>query len=91
MAEVVEARGLTLRQRRDMGLTIVNITQETRKMMAEGVISKSTPKDEVAELVLERLVFQNPRAFGEASIDWDAVLAFIEKLLPLILTIIGLF
>ena len=83
--------GLTFRQRRAMGLTVRNIARATRELASAGELNKDTPKDEAAELVLERLVMDNPKAFADPTLDWDAVLAFIERLIPLIMTIIALF
>jgi len=91
MDDTVQGRGLTFRQRRRMGVTPRNIAKATRQMLADGTITKDTPKDEVAELVLERLVLDNPKAFADPTLDWDAILSFIERLIPLIMTIISLF
>ena len=84
-------RGLTLRQRRAMGLTVRNMARAARELAADGSIDKDTPREDVAELVLEKIVTENPKAFADPGVDWDAILAFIEKLLPLILAIISMF
>ena len=91
MDDTVTRRGLTFKQRRQMGLTVRNIARATRVLASEGIITKDTPEDEAAELVLERLVMDNPQSFADPTLDWDAVLAFIERLIPLIMTIIALF
>jgi hypothetical protein len=41
--------------------------------------------------IAQELAVDNPKAFGDPSLDWDAILAFIEKLLPLILQLISIF
>lgn len=45
----------------------------------------------MAALVADRLAEKNSQAFraAAAGLDWDALLAFIEKLLPLILRLLG--
>jgi hypothetical protein len=91
MSDNVEGRGLTIRQRREMGLTAANIFRVTRELCRDGTIDKSTPREDVAQAVIDRLVIENPKAFADPSVDWDAILAFIEKLLPFILQIIALF
>jgi hypothetical protein len=40
---------------------------------------------------MEELVQQNPQAYAAAAPDWDAILEFLEKLIPLIIQIISLF
>ena len=87
----VEGRGLTFRQRREMGLTARNIYRVTRELARDGTIDKDTPKDDVTQAVMDRLVMDNPKAFADPSADWDAIFAFIEKLLPFIMQIIALF
>jgi hypothetical protein len=91
MSTDVEGRGLTFRQRRDMGLTLINLIRVTRTLASEGVIDKSTPQEEVRDAILSRLAADNPVACADPGIDWDAVLAFLEKLLPFLLQILALF
>lgn len=78
-------------QRREMGLTIGNIRRATKQLLDDGTITTDTPRDEMAAAVLNQLVVENPKAFADPSLDWDALLAFIERLLPIILQIIALF
>lgn len=92
MSTDLEARRtLTFRQRREMGLTLVNLIRVTRQLAADGVINKDTPQDEVRDAVLSKLAEENPVACADPTLDWDAILAFLEKLLPFILQIIALF
>lgn len=87
----VEGRGLTIRQRREMGLTAANIFRTTRELVRDGTITKDMDKDDITQVVVDRLVVDNPKAFADPGVDWDAVLAFIEKLIPFIMQIIALF
>lgn len=84
-------RTLTFRQRRDMGLTLINLVRVTRQLASEGAIDKDTPQEEVRDAILNRLAMDNPAACADPTIDWDAVLAFLEKLLPFLLQILALF
>jgi hypothetical protein len=86
---VVEGRGLTFRQRIDMGLTVPNMLRVAREMKRNGELSDDA--DVAAAQIAAALAGENPKAFADPSIDWDAILAFIEKLLPLILQIISIF
>lgn len=80
---------LGIRERRAMGLTFGNLLRIVRDMKADGQLAG---KDDslIAAEVLGRLVQDNAPAFRDPGIDWDALIAFIEKLLPLILMIIEL-
>jgi hypothetical protein len=87
----VQGRGLTFRQRREMGLTVINVIRVTRQLASDGTISKDTPQDEVIDAVINQLVFENPKAAADPTIDWEAIAAFLERIMPLILTILSLF
>jgi hypothetical protein len=84
-------RTLTFRQRRDMGLTLVNLVRVTRQLAAEGVVDKDTPPEELRDAILSRLAAESPEACADPTVDWDAVLQFLEKLLPFLLQILALF
>lgn len=82
---------MTMRERRQRGLTLRNLVKVSRQLKESGELTSDMPRDEMAELILEAVVAEDPKAFAEVGLDWDAIIAFIEKLLPLILTIISLF
>ena len=84
---------LTLRQRRQMGLTFRGSLQAARELNRRGEISKDMDSKEIAARIAEELMMTNAKAWAGAapSIDWDAIIAFIEKLIPLILMLIELF
>lgn len=82
--------GLTPQQRDDFGLSRENVKKIVRQLRKEGKL-RGLSNREIAGLVLDTIVAENPKAFAQAQIDWDALIAFIEKLLPLILKIIELF
>jgi hypothetical protein len=89
MSENVEARGLTFAQRRELGLTIPNIARTAKRLKQAGELSEDP--DVAAAQIAAALAGENLQAFDDPSIDWTAILAFIEKLLPLILQIISIF
>lgn len=82
--------GLTPQQREAMGLTRANVRKVARQLRKEGRL-KGLSQREMAELILDVIAVDNPKAFAAPNIDWDALIAFIEKLLPLILKLIELF
>jgi len=91
-ADVPEpVKRLNLLERRRLGLTIRNVKPIVERLQAEGQITEETPPSTAAVMVFEELVSADPKAYADASIDWDAVLEFLEKLIPLIIAIISLF
>jgi len=75
--------------RRDV-VTFGKALRAAKALKKEGKLDGLT-KQEQAAAVLEYLVDDDPQAFADPSLDWDAILAFIEKILPLILKILALF
>ncbi len=82
--------GLTIRQRRELGLTIPNIAKTLRTLHAEGAIEQGMSRSEIAALVLDRMSAENP-AFAGEGVDLDGILAFLEAIIPLLMTILALF
>ena len=78
------------RQRRKLGITIKNITRVTKELRAAGEL-EGLGEGEIAALVLDKIVEDNPKAFTDPGFDWDSILVFIERILPLILKIIEMF
>ena len=70
-------------QRAKLGLTIPQLTLRARKLRAAG-------KEVTAEALMEDWMGEHGAAAGVGA-DWDSILAFIEKLLPIILKLIELF
>jgi hypothetical protein len=90
-AEAAEAAAgrLTLIQRRKMGLTIANCARAAAKLRKAGTLSDDA--DVAAAQIAAELAGENPKAFQAAGADWGAILAFIERILPIILQLIALF
>ena len=82
--------GLSIKQRRAMGITIRNVRKKVSEMQKAGDLAGMT-QSEIAIAVMDNLVADNPKAFGDPGVDWDSVLAFIEKLIPLILKLMAIF
>jgi len=90
MGEVVER--LNFLDRRRLGLTPIGVILATRRLAKDGVINSSTQQDELLEAIATEIMLQNAAAWAEApEIDWDAIIAFLEKLIPIIAAIIALF
>lgn len=82
---------MTMRERRQRGLTLRNMLRVSRQLKESGELTKGMSDDEMAEAILEAIVTEDPKAFGEPGIDFDAILEFIKKWLPIIMSIIALF
>lgn len=83
--------GLSLRDARKMGISVVSVLREVRKLKNEGMITKDTTDAEVAVMVADELFENNKAAWGDPkAINWDVVLSFIETLLPIIIKLLGL-
>lgn len=92
---VTAERRLKWRQRRAMGLTVKNVRRILKELDANGEL-EGKDSAVLAVEVLTQLVEEKPQAFQELQAgDWetflDAILDFLERLIPLIITLIGLF
>jgi hypothetical protein len=84
--------GLSWIQRRRMGVTPLNMARVVKRLQQEREGFDEWTQEEIAAEVLNELVNENPKAFADAgAIDWDGLLALIERLLPIILQLIALF
>jgi hypothetical protein len=90
-------RGLTRREKRDLGLTIPAMLRTLAKIHADGDL-EGMGNDAIAADILSRSAAANPKAFMDVNnsvgIDedfWQRALEWIEKLLPVLLMIIALF
>lgn len=95
-AEAETASRLGIIERRKLGLTFANALRIARKLHAEGTLVDDDSETAAAQ-VAAAMVAENPQAFkavaGER--DWsaffDQLIAFLEKLMPLILQLIQIF
>ncbi len=71
---------MTIRQRRRMGVTFRNVRQ-----ILKGMDVNDRSPEELSVEVLGLLLAEAPDAREDAAIDWDRLLAFIEKLIELII------
>ena len=82
---------LGIRKRRAMGLTFRGIGKATAALMKSGEITGDEDHSIIAAAVLAKIQGDNPEAFADPGVDWDALIEFIERLLPIILQIIEMF
>jgi hypothetical protein len=80
-------RELTLRQTRELGLTLHNMASSYRELKAAGEIDDQSSEAETASAIAVHIASKNKAAFSNASLNWDAILAFISKWLPIIIAL----
>ena len=81
---------MSRKKRRKLGLTFNSIRKTVRKLKSNGDL-EGLDNAAIAAAVMEKLAADNPKLLGIKDFDWDALLAFIEKLLPIILQLIAIF
>lgn len=92
LAEAELEGKLSRREMRRLGVTVLNVRRRARQMVMAGEITDDMSAEQIRDIVLDDLMGDEPHAFQQLGApDWDAILAFIEKLLPLILKIIAMF
>ncbi len=84
-------KGFSFRDLRKMGLRLRDVRQAIGELQAEGIVTEDMTKSEVSIEVTNRLMQTHAMAFQDPQLDWDSFLAFIERLIPLIMTLIALF
>lgn len=89
-------RELTPSQRIAVGATYKNVIRIVRELRRDGEIDDETSHAEIAAAVVSRLEKENPKSFSELAKgdrDWasflESLAAFVERILPLILKLIG--
>lgn len=65
-----------------------NVVKTARQLKAEGVSVAGMNKEEVADLIVARMVLDNPVEYGE-GFDWSKLLEIIMQLMPFILALLG--
>lgn len=76
-------------ERRRMNLTRVAVIRATWALASKGMIHSGMDKKQLAQVVAAYwLTTEASVPTGDPAIDWDAIIAFIEQLIPLILKII---
>ena len=86
-----QPQGLNFFERRRYGLTVLKLKPLVEEVLKNGEVDPND-RTAMAAAVLERHIEANPGMFEKPeAINWDQLLEFIERLLPLILRIIALF
>jgi hypothetical protein len=88
-ADVAGRSRLTIKQRRSMGITIPSVI---RQVIALNKANELSGKDSglVAIAVCNGLVTDNPMAFSDPQLDWEAVMEWIEFIVKIVMAIMML-
>lgn len=83
---------LNRREMRRMGLTVLNVRRRARQLAIAGEITTDMSHEQIRDIVIDDLQGEEPGAYRNLGApDWDAIIEFITKLLPLILQILAIF
>ena len=80
---------MSRKQRRKLGVNIISIAKAVRELSEEGFAPESN--QDFSEKILEKISEKKLPQLTERGIDIDAILAFIQKVLPIILALLGVF
>lgn len=81
---------MTWRQRRAAGVTIRNLVKTAKALKDAGDL-EGLSDSEMSAAILMKLVEGNDAVLNDPQFDWDGLLQFLERLLPLILQLIAIF
>ena len=78
------------KQRRKLGFTVRNLIKATKELKAAGELD-GLGQSEISAAVLTKMIEGNTELLSDASFDWESILSFIERIMPLILKLIAIF
>lgn len=81
---------MSRKEKKELGLLFIQVVNGVRQLRKEGVITPSMSVKEAAVIYAASVASDEPtyeawEKVEVGSVDWDALLAFIEKLLAIIL------
>lgn len=81
-----------VKDRRSLGVNFFSVLQAAKTVVYDPEFEPSTRLD-LSTAILEEIIGEKLKSarMTREGIDWDAVIAFIEKILPLILKILAMF
>jgi len=83
------AKRLSWKQKRELGLTRAHIIVTARQMHKDGELDLDDP-DGLINQVVGKIMSENPQAYEDlGEFDWEAIFAFFEKIMPLIMMLFG--
>lgn len=89
LAAAREEGGVSRRQLRKMGITHRKLRPVLWEMYKAGELEDKT-LPQIREVLQYRLLDENPKAFADPSLDWDAIEEAFERIIRMILRLIEL-
>jgi len=83
--------GLSRKERKAMGLTFAGIVKRLKRLKKAGALKDAATTEEIAALVLNQAVADHPKVAANLSIDMDALLAWLEVIVKIIMLLAPLF
>lgn len=89
--------GLTLKERRDLGLTAGGVLAKVRELKAAGMVDQTTTRDELAAIVATELACDERYAPAWAALadkpqfDWESLTELVKIILDWLLIFLPLF
>ena len=68
----------------------LQIVRMAGKLVKSGDIVKGMSDEEITQVIAAALLDEDPGTYGAPGFDWQALIALIIQLLPLILALFGL-
>lgn len=91
-AEEQLAGKLRRRDMREAGLTFMNVRRCVRELAEDGDLTPAMKPEQIRDTILNKLYMNNGQAFTRfRGPDWNAILDFFVKLMPIILQLIAIF
>ena len=83
---------MSIKDRRKKGVTFLSVLRAARELSEDAEFDPQNKK-EFSEKILEKIISKKLVAAKseEPEIDWNGLLEFIERILPLILQILAIF
>jgi len=83
---------MSIADRRRAGVNLLSCLKAAKKIMSNSEFEAANTR-ELAQAILEEIQSKKLPQLRDAEpgVDWDAIIAFIEKLLPLILQLLAIF
>ena len=86
-----DTKVLSESQMQAMGITRRNVRRTGFRLLRQGKL-RGLNRQEISAEILDEIASENQDQFKDVvGVDWDSVLEFIERMLPLILQLIALF
>ena len=82
---------LSRQEKKDLGILPLQVLQTARELIKDGDITKDTNRNEMATILLFKTTEEYYDDWEAADLDWNDVLAYLERLLTFIVPLLLIF